>query len=48
MSMIALGSRRLPPQHVTVRVRWRDGSWTGSVRKRLLNNTSCLILAAGG
>ena len=38
------GARRLPPHHVTIRVPWHDGGWTGSVCTRPLDNTSCLIL----
>ena len=38
------GARRLPPHHVTIRVPWHDGGWTGSVCARPLDNTSCLIL----
>jgi hypothetical protein len=38
------GARRLPPQHITVRVPWHDGGWTGGVCAHPQNNTSCLIL----
>ena len=38
------GARRLPPHHVTIRVPWHDGGWTGNVCARPLDNTSCLIL----
>ena len=38
------GARRLPLHHVTIRVPWHDGGWTGSVCARPLDNTSCLIL----
>ena len=38
------GARRLPLHHVTIRVPWHDGGWTGSVCSRPLDNTSCLIL----
>jgi len=41
---IAPGARRLPPHHITIRVPWHDGGWTGSVCARPLDNTSCLIL----
>ena len=38
------GARRLPPHHVTIRVPWHDGGWTGTVCARPLDNSSCLIL----
>ena len=44
MSAISADARRLPLHHVTVRVPWHDGGWTGSVCARPLDNTSCLIL----
>ena len=44
MTSLAVGARRLPPHHVTVRVPWHDGGWTGRVCARPLDNTSCLIL----
>ena len=44
MNMIAAGACRLPPHHVTIRVPWHDSSWIGSVCRRPLDNTSCLIL----
>ena len=44
MKGFAAGARRLPPHHVTIRVPWHDGGWTGSVCARPLDNTSCLIL----
>ena len=44
MKAISAGTRRLPPHHVTIRVPWHDGGWTGSVCSRPLDNTSCLIL----
>ena len=34
----------MPPHHVTIRVPWHDGGWTGNVCARPLDNTSCLIL----
>ena len=37
-------ARRLPPHHVTIRVPWHDGGWTGRVCARPIDNTSCLIL----
>ena len=42
------GARRLPLHHVTIRVPWHDGGWTGSVCARPLDNTSCLILPRVG
>ena len=44
MKGFAAGARRLPPHHVTIRVPWHDGGWTGNVCARPLDNTSCLIL----
>jgi len=44
MSTLASGARRLPLHHVTIRVPWHDGGWTGSVCSHPLDNTSCLIL----
>ena len=44
MSAFAPGARRLPTHHVTIRVPWHDSGWTGSVCRRPLDNTSCLIL----
>ena len=38
------GARRLPPHHITIRVPWHDGGWTGRVCARPLDNTSCLVL----
>ena len=38
------GARRLPPHHITIRVPWHDGGWTGRVCSRPLDNSSCLIL----
>ena len=42
------GARHLPPHHITIRVPWHDGGWTGSVCSRPLDNTSCLILPSRG
>ena len=44
MNLLSSGARRLPMHHITIRVPWHDGGWTGSVCKNPLNNTSCLIL----
>ena len=44
MTGFTAGARRLPLHHVTIRVPWHDGGWTGSVCARPLDNTSCLIL----
>lgn len=42
--MIA-GSRKLPWQHVTIRVPWHDGGWNGRVCTTPSANTSCLVLS---
>ena len=44
MRSLAIGARRLPAHHITIRVPWHDSGWTGSVCARPLENTSCLIL----
>ena len=44
MRGFAAGARRLPLHHVTIRVPWHDGGWTGTVCARPLDNSSCLIL----
>ena len=44
MTSSAAGARRLPPHHITIRVPWHDGGWTGTVCARPLDNSSCLIL----
>ena len=44
MTGFAASARRLPPHHVTNRVPWHDGGWTGTVCAWPLDNSSCLIL----
>ena len=44
MTSFAAGARRLPSHHITIRVPWHDGGWTGTVCARPLDNSSCLIL----
>lgn len=44
MLSITPGARRLPLHHITIRVPWHDGGWNGTVCKKPLENTSCLIL----
>ena len=44
MTSFAASARRLPLHHVTIRVPWHDGGWTGSVCARPLDNTNSLIL----
>ncbi len=44
MRGLASGARRLPLHHMTIRVPWHDGGWTGRLCTRPLGNTSCLIL----
>lgn len=39
------GSRRLPWQHVTIRVPWHDGGWNGRVCSAPSANTACLVLS---
>ena len=38
------GARPLPAHHITIRIPWHDGGWTGRVCARPLDNTSCLVL----
>lgn len=38
------GARKLPQQHLTVRVPWHDTGWTGGICSKPAGNTSCLIL----
>jgi len=44
MRTLSPGAHRLPNHHITIRVPWHDGGWTGSVCTHPLENTSCLIL----
>ena len=44
MHSLSADARCLPPHHLTVRVPWHDGGWTGTVCSRPLDNSSCLIL----
>ena len=44
MTRFGSAARRLPPHHITIRVPWHDGGWTGTVCTRPLDNTSCLTL----
>jgi energy-coupling factor transporter ATP-binding protein EcfA2 len=39
------GSRRLPWQHVTIRVPWHDAGWNGRVCSAPSANTACLALS---
>ena len=41
--MIA-GARRLPVQHVSIRVPWHDAGWAGTVCNRPTANTACRVL----
>jgi len=41
---LAAGARRLPMHHITIRVPWHDGGWSGSVCSNPAGNTSCLVL----
>ena len=44
MAQFTDGARRLPPHHITIRVPWHDNGWNGTVCRRPLDNSSCLIL----
>jgi hypothetical protein len=48
MKKLAPGARRLPAHHLTIRVPWHDGGWTGSVCSQPLENTSCLTRIGEG
>ena len=41
--MIA-GARRLPVQHLSIRVPWHDAGWTGTVCNKPAANTACRVL----
>ena len=41
--MIA-GARRLPVQHLSIRVPWHDGRWVGTVCDKPASNMSCRVL----
>ena len=38
------GARQLPTMHVSVRVPWHDGRWSGKICGKPRGNTSCLVL----
>lgn len=38
------GARKLPTQHLTVRVPWHDAGWNGTVCRNVCANTSCTVL----
>jgi hypothetical protein len=38
------GSRKLPVQHLTIRVPWHDSGWRGNICQQCCANTSCTIL----
>ena len=42
--MIA-GARRLPTQHLSIRVPWHDSGWNGTVCAKPASNTACRSLA---
>ena len=42
--MIA-GARRLPVQHLSIRVPWHDAGWTGTVCNRPAANAACRVLS---
>ena len=39
-----VGARRLPVQHLSIRVPWHDSGWAGTVCKRPATNMSCRVL----
>lgn len=38
------GARKLPTQHITIRVPWHDSGWNGTVCQKVCANTSCVVL----
>ena len=38
------GARRLPSQHISIRVPWHDSSWSGRICTNPLGNTHCVAL----
>lgn len=38
------GARKLPVQHLTIRVPWHDNGWKGTICKNPCGNTSCTVL----
>lgn len=38
------GARRLPTQHISIRVPWHDSGWSGHVCANPLGNTHCIAL----
>jgi ATP-dependent exoDNAse (exonuclease V) alpha subunit len=38
------GARKLPTQHITIRVPWHDNGWQGKVCNNPCDNTSCMVL----
>jgi len=38
------GARKLPMQHVSIRVPWHDSGWSGRVCTNVLGNTHCIAL----
>jgi ATP-dependent exoDNAse (exonuclease V) alpha subunit len=38
------GARKLPTQHITIRVPWHDAGWNGTVCRNICANTSCVVL----
>ena len=38
------GARKLPTQHISIRVPWHDAGWNGKVCTNPLGNTYCIVL----